>query len=62
MFLDADPRISENITLGIAANKSLHDTYLCVEPVSDYLSGFWFKNSSVISFYPLDFSGLKIAR
>ncbi|KAL5269419.1 hypothetical protein ACHWQZ_G003035 [Mnemiopsis leidyi] len=32
MFLDADPRISENITLGLTANRTLHDTYLCVEP------------------------------
>merc|ERR1719456_1584270 len=32
MFLDADSRIAENITLTVPANKTLHDTYLCVEP------------------------------
>lgn len=32
MFLDADERLRDNITLSINANRTLHDTYLCVEP------------------------------
>lgn len=32
MFLDADVRIRENITLSVQANRTLHDTFLCVEP------------------------------